>query len=1042
MIGNWRIASCVLAALGTVAVGHSHASQTTPVRGLHDNSPSLVALQNATVVAQPGEQLENATIVIENGKITAVNRNNSAPAGARIVDAAGYTIYPGFIDPYSNYGVPQPGQAERYRRDRPAQYDNPRSGGNASNAAIHSQTNWVDHLSHQGDAAKAYLEQGFTTVQSARMDGIFRGRATTISLANDIPNQLVYRPRAAQFASFDKGSSEQQYPASLMGSIALIRQTLSDARWYNEAQGRTLGDGSVLEYNAALAGLQNLADQGVIFETSDEHDVLRAHQVFQEFDIPVTFVGSGYEYARIDDMRATSSRFVVPLNFPAAPDVSAEFAELDVDLGHLRHWERAPGNPAQLAAAGIDFAFTLHGLESRKDFLPNLRKAVAHGLGRDTALAALTTQAARIAGVEETSGRISAGYHADLVITRGDLFADGEIVSVWTQGREHVIQPMHPTQFAGEYELNVGGQSLNLQINTGARDRGQLSQADTRVDLAHVRRDADTLSFAAQLEEFGLAGVYRFTVRAGSREYLRGSYTDPEGRSHAIRAIRQQQEESSATAQEPAQIEYVSRLSFPNIGLGVDAPAQARNLIIKNATIWTSSDAGIIENADMIVRDGRIVRVGQGLSTPRGYTEIDATGMHVTPGIVDEHSHIAIARGVNEGTEAITSEVRIGDVVNPDDVHIYRSLAGGTTVAHLLHGSANPIGGQGQNIKLRWGQNAEGLKFTETPPTIKMALGENVKQSNWGITNNRYPQTRMGVDAIIHDFFRTAREYQQAHDDYANLNRRERNRTAPPRRDYRLEALAEILAEQRHIHAHSYVASEVVALMQTAEELGFNIHTFTHILEGYKVAPEMAAHGARASTFADWWAFKIEAFDAIPYNACAMMDQGVLTSLNSDSNDLQRRMNIEAAKSVRYCGMDEQEALKMITLYPAMQLEIADLVGSLEAGKHADFVLWNAHPLSAYAQVQQTWIEGAKYFDREQDLARRAEIESERQQLVQRVLDAGSDALRGSRANYREQQPSWHCDTDHDVWRDHALHSEHFGQHLMHSHSHSHGGHH
>ena len=1039
MKGNWRLASFVLAALGTITVTAS-ANQTTPVRGLHDNSPTLVALQNATIVTEPGEQLENATLVIENGRVTAVNRNNSVPSGARVVDATGYTIYPGFIDPYSNYGVPEAGSAERYRRDRPAQYNNRREGGNASNDAIHAQTRWVDHLSNQPDNAKPLIEQGFTTVQSARMDGIFRGQATTVSLADDIPNNLVYRAHGQHFSSFDKGSSEQQYPASLMGSIALIRQTLSDANWYNQAQGRSLSGGGVLEHNAALSALANLAEQGVIFEASDEHDVLRAREVFAEFDVPVTFVASGFEYARLDDIRETGSKFILPLNFPAAPEVSAQHAELDVSLADLRHWERAPGNAAALADAGIDFAFTLHGMDDRSDFLTNLRKAVAHGLAPQTALAALTTNAARVAGIEDQSGRLSSGYNADFVVSRGDIFKDGEIVSVWTQGKEHRIQPMHPTRFTGTYDVTVDGQTYTLELEQGRNVSGYLSDGDERVDIARVSSDTHEIRFVANMQAFDLDGVYRFTLQTHSRDALTGSYTDPRGNEHRLRAERQgDAEERSTERAEAGSVDYVSELSFPNIGLGLTQAPEQQNVIIKNATIWTSSDAGILENADMIIRDGRIRSIGEGLSTPRGYTEIDGTDMHITAGIVDEHSHIAIARGVNEGTEAITSEVRIGDVVNPDDVHIYRSLAGGTTVAHLLHGSANPIGGLGQTIKLRWGENADGLKFKETPPTIKMALGENVKQSNWGISNNRYPQTRMGVDAIIHDFFRTAREYEQAQRDYDNLSRRERNRTAAPRRDYRLDALVEILNGERHIHAHSYVASEVLALMSTAEELGFNIHTFTHILEGYKVAPEMAEHGAGASTFADWWAFKIEAFDAVPYNACAMMEQGVLTSLNSDSNDLQRRMNIEAAKSVRYCGMDEHEALKMITLYPAMQLEIADYVGSLEEGKHADFVIWNNHPLSAYAQVQQTWIEGTKYFDREADLERRDGIEAERQALIQKVLGQGENARRGAQNGYKEEQPSWHCDSDHDVWRHHIHHAH---QASGHQHSHSHGGHH
>ena len=286
---------------------------------------------------------------------------------------------------------------------------------------------------------------------------------------------------------------------------------------------------------------------------------------------------------------------------------------------------------------------------------------------------------------------------------------------------------------------------------------------------------------------------------------------------------------------------------------------------------------------------------------------------------------------------------------------------------------------------------------------------------------------------IMQDAFQQAREYEQAKRDYENLSRAERRRTAPPRTDYRLEAILQVINSERYTHVHSYVASEVLALMDVVEQQGFKIHTFTHILEGYKVAKEIAEHGAGASSFADWWAFKIEAFDAIPQNMCLMMEQGVLTSINSDSNDLQRRLNTEAAKSVRYCGMSEADALKMITLYPAMQLEIDEYVGSITEGKHADLVFWNAHPLSAYAQVQQTWIEGRKYFDREADLQAREAVNAERQALIQKVLGAGEEAYRGASNGYRQQQPTWHCEDNHDVWLDW------FGDH-HHGHSHELGG--
>lgn len=1006
--------------LGAMPFTQSLADQTTPVQGIHENNPTLVALTNATLVTEPGERIENATLVIENGRIRSIERNNRAPAGSRVVDATGYTIYPGFVDAYSGYGVEEPGERSRGGRSSAPVYSNQREGGNASNAAIHAEKLWFETVTADGSAARTYIEQGFTSVQSVRMDGIFRGRSTSISLADQLPNDIIYRSQGAHVASFDKGSSNQQYPNSLMGSIALIRQTLSDANWYAQSSGLNTLEGTV-EFNSALESLRNLNSERVIFEASDDLNLIRAHRVFSEFSVPVTGVGSGFEYARLNEIKNSEMDLILPINFPAAPSMEGQFSELDVSLADLRHWERAPGNPAALEQAGISFSFTMHGLDNQKLFWSNIRKAIEHGLSERQALAALTVVPANQAGVSDQVGRIAPGYRADLVVANGNLFDDAKIVSVWLQGEESEIEPMHPVEFTGNYELAFEGQLLDFSVTESGRLNGELATTDgTEISLREFRQEDDKIMFMANLSALNREGTFRFELQRESLSTLTGRAQSSSSAIVNIHATSKQAETSAevtADPQESGTTEYISNLTYPNIGFGRPSQPEQVNVHIQNATIWTADEQGVLENADMLIRDGRIQRIGHDLSTPRGYEVIDATGMHVTPGMVDEHSHIAISQGVNEGTEAVTAEVRIGDVVNPDDIHIYRSLAGGTTVAHLLHGSANPIGGQGQAIKLRWGEDAEGLKFGETPATIKMALGENVKQSNWGdLYRIRYPQTRMGVSAIMRDFFQAAAEYQEAQERYADLSRSERRRTAAPRPDYRMQALAEILQGERFTHVHSYVASEVLSLLDVAEDLGFRIQTFTHILEGYKVAEELVEHGAGASTFADWWAFKFEAYDAIPFNACLMMEQGVLTSINSDSNDLQRRLNTEAAKSVRYCDMDEHEALKMATIYPATQLKIDEYVGSLTAGKHADFVLWNEHPLSAYAQAQQTWIEGRRYFDREDDIARREAIAQEREQLIESVLNSGAAAQSGALGGYRQSQPEWHCNDNHDVW--------------------------
>lgn len=419
-----------------------------------------------------------------------------------------------------------------------------------------------------------------------------------------------------------------------------------------------------------------------------------------------------------------------------------------------------------------------------------------------------------------------------------------------------------------------------------------------------------------------------------------------------------------------------------------DAPVQA-TVLVRGATIWTASEAGILENADLLVRGGRIVAVGPDLDAPRDALVIDGHGLHVTPGIIDAHSHAAIIGGVNEGTDISTAQVRIEDVIDPESINIYRQLAGGVTTINLLHGSANAIGGQMAVIKLRWGEDAAGLRFEGAPPGIKFALGENPKQSNWDSETPRYPQTRPGVAQIIREKFQQAADYR---DRLAAMpaGRRGRDRV-PPRPDLEMAAIVEILDGVRRIHSHAYRADEMRMLIRLAEDFGITVGTFQHVLEGYKLARRIARHGAGASGFIDWWNFKHEASDAIPYNPALMAMAGVLVGLHSDNPELARRMNLEAAKAVRYGGVDPHEALKMITANPAAQLGIVDRVGRLEKGLDADFVIWNGHPLSVYSRVVQTWVDGRLYFDREQDLAMRERLAEERKRLLAEAL-AGDGA--------------------------------------------------
>jgi imidazolonepropionase-like amidohydrolase len=427
-------------------------------------------------------------------------------------------------------------------------------------------------------------------------------------------------------------------------------------------------------------------------------------------------------------------------------------------------------------------------------------------------------------------------------------------------------------------------------------------------------------------------------------------------------------------------------------GLLAIAPLCAQNVVIRNATIMTVTHGTV--KGSIVVKDGKIAAVGEKVMEPVGATVIDAGGQYVIPGIIDCHSHIAAEGGINEGSVSVSSMVDIKDVINPEDISIYRALAGGVTTANILHGSANSIGGQTLVLKMRWGKDAQKLPFEGATPGIKFALGENPKRAGNRVgggrgattttTPARYPATRMGVEDVIREAFTDAKVYKAQWDDY-NAKVAKGEKLLAPRKDLKLEPLKEVLEGKRFVHSHSYRADEILMLIRVADEFGFKIRTFQHVLEGYKVAKEMAAHGAGGSTFSDWWNYKVEAADAIPYNAAIMARKGVIASLNSDDAELMRHLNTEAAKAMKYGGVTETEALAMVTLNPAKQLGIDDRVGSIDVGKDADLVIYDKHPLSDYSKVQKVLIDGTVYFDRDKDVSAQAARAAEKQKLVEKL---------------------------------------------------------
>lgn len=1001
---------CALLSL-TTAAGESQ---------LADNTPTLTALTHATLIVSPGNQLSNATLLLENNRIKAILPDNNIPHNAYEINLSGLRIYPGFIDPYAEYGIES---SQNLPKSQSPIYNIKRIGGNAANGAIHAEKEWFAQVYPDVKAADKWITNGFTSVQSAHLDGIFQGTAVTLSLADKKAHEIIYKSRSKQFMAFDKGSSPQDYPTSLMGSIALIRQTFSDARWYNDSVAKAKDypeDVKTPDFNIALERLSNIKEQGVIFNSGNLNNELRAAKLLKQQGLKVQLLGSGEEYARLNELAAYHPQLVLPLNFPSAPDVSSETAAANVSLSELRHWERAPANPASLASADIPFALTQHGIDT-KAFWPRLKMAVAAGLTEKQALTALTTQAAELAGVADVTGKLAPGYMADLVITQGSPFTDGKIVSVWLQGKEHPLLP-DSHRWQGDYKLSFAQQELDLSLQMAdtatGKSKGRFSSGDKELTVTDIAADSQRLNFTADLSSMGLAGVSRFSLWRDN-DSLRGRLLLADGKVEPINGVILATAATTATQKPPAEVKYLGQHVTPVQAFGVTALPTEEKLHFKNATVWTSAAAGVLQHTDVLIANGKIARIGQQLTTPSGYQIIDASDKYLTAGIIDEHSHIAINGGVNEASEAVTAEVRIGDVIDPDAIAIYRSLAGGVTTANLLHGSANPIGGQAQVIQLRWGETAEGLKFTQANKGIKFALGENVKQSNWGENfNKRFPQSRMGVKTLFADTFNAALEYDANRQEYAELRSRDKRKTLEPRPDYRLETVAEVVKGERDVHIHSYVQSEILMFMRLAEAYDFKVKTFTHVLEGYKLAPELAAHGAGASTFADWWAYKFEVYDAIPQNACLMQKHGVLTSINSDDYEMQRRLNQEAAKSIKYCDMSAEDAWKMVTINPAKQLGVDDVTGSVEVGKQADIVLWDHNPLSAYAKTEKVWINGKRYFDREQDAQKTRDIAQERQALIQKILNSSDERKQGEQSQ-PPAEPMWHCDTEYNAWHSH-----------------------
>lgn len=938
--------------------------------GIADQRSNSFAFTNGNIYQANGEFIERGTLLIKDGKVVDVTASGSVPTGYFEIDLGGNFVYPGFIDAYSGYGIPE---LERETRNGGAEviFSQPNAANvnDAIKADFRASTTFIP----DEEVRDKYRELGFSTVLSLREDGIARGTSALITLGNENANESIIVADAANHFSLSKGTSIQSVPTSLMGAFALIRQTFLDAQWYGIQQPRPFTDHT-------LEALNTFAELPKIIEVNNWHQALTADKVGDEFEMQYVMKTGGDSYQRSELIKETGATLIVPLDFPEKPEVDDILMSDEVSLADLKHWELAPFNARILAENDIEFALTSSG--GADDFWENLRTAVKNGLPKSIAIAAMTEVPAALLGVSDQVGELKTDALANFVITSSDIFDDEAVIlENWINGNRFELNADFDER-EGSYDFVVADSSVDFSLSfRDAQPSAEILRGDATADVAiDLSDDLITLSYSdpitdepVRLTGWSTENGWQGNGRNAAGEVISWSL-NPKQVDSALA--------SSDQDEEPV-TNLPGTISYPFGAYGRETLPSPTDLLIQGATVWTNEDEGIVVT-DVLVRDGKIADVGDNLS-PSGAIIVDGSGKHLTPGIIDEHSHIALFN-INE-IATNSSMVRMKDVVDSESVNIYRNLAGGVVAAQLLHGSSNPIGGQSALIKMRWGEAPADLLIEDADEYIKFALGENVKRSR-NPASVRYPQTRMGVEQVFVNAFTEAQEYGKAWDEYNSLSRSQQRNTYPPRRDLVDEAMLEILNAERYVTSHSYVQSEINMLMEVAESFDFNINTFTHILEGYKVADKMAQHGAGGSTFSDWWGYKWEVRYAIPYNAALMQQAGVVVALNSDDAEMSRRLNQEAAKAVKYGNVSEIDALKMVTLNPAKLLHLDDRMGSIKVGKDADLVLWTDHPLSVYAVADTTWVDGTSYYSREEDRRLRQQIADERARLITKISAA------------------------------------------------------
>ena len=997
------------------------------------------AIKNARVVTAPGQSVDAANIVVRSGRIAAVGAGVEIPADADVIDADGLTVYPGFIDAGTTALMTEfrPVPVEGRSVDT-SKYSLAGMRGDDHNG-LTPEFLAAEHLRLPAEELNKYRQAGFIAVHVVPAGRIASGQGAVVNLASlPIREALLVPSTFGTLQLFERGGGE--YPATNMGIHAHLRQTFLDAERHSR-QAQLFGSGTPnIDRPATDATLDTFTDfrtgklRSLFIATSrDDHD--RAINFAAEHQLKLAIWGGHEAYRLTDRLKKANADVILHVDFGDEPKIDAQkpgddpYADLPepprVRQFKLDEWKRRVSGLAELQRAGVRFAVSSRDSRSPADLLKATRQAIANGLDRDAALAALTSQAAAILGVDKELGTIAVGRPAYFVVMTGPFDNDqSKVRQVVISGHRYEYnkdaKPVAPSkpgepllQVAGHWTVEIEGADGKLrgdleltQSDRSLSGRFRSEQGDGRVSSGNASKDG--IDFVVSIGagdstiqlKFDTTGWTPPAVAVDPTQpkkesagiqpgELQGNVKSPFGPASKWSAKRVDAKPPAASGVQLGGIETVDSQPAANAlspnnseslkpaadsnELPVEFPQDryARpivtggNVLIEHGTVLTATGL-TLPNTSILVRNGTIAAIGPDLRAEPGMTVITATDRFVMPGIIDTHSHIMISNGiggVNEATSSIVCEVRIRDVVNSGDASEYRALAGGVTTARLLHGSANCIGGQDAVVQLKHGLSPSEHLFPGAHSGVKFALGENVK-----FRNGRFPNTRLGVEATLNRAFLEALDYRRTwlvYDQAKQQAGAATDQILPPRRDLRLEALADIINHQKFIHSHCYRADEILMLLRVAENHGIRVWSLQHVLEGYKVAPEIVKHGASCSTFADWWAYKVEAFDAVPHNAALLHEAGANAVIKSDDWELIRHLYAEAAKTVRYGNMPPDVALQTITLNPARELGLADRLGSIEVGKQADLSIFSGHPLNAFSRCEQTLIAGEVYFTRD-----------------------------------------------------------------------------